>query len=99
MGTITESLRFGTCLPLLLACGLIPAVGEAAESGPAAPSEMAQAIFEEAGVQGGLIVHLGCGDGRLTAALRANRSYLVHGLDTDAQKVESAREQVLSQGL
>ena len=33
--------------------------------------------------QGGLVVHLGCGDGKLTAALRANDSYLVHGLDAD----------------
>ena len=42
-------------------------------------------ILETSGVQGGLIVHVGCGDGKLTAALRANDSFLVHGLDTDAK--------------
>ena len=33
----------------------------------------ARKILEAAGVQGGLIVHVGCGDGKLTAALRAGR--------------------------
>jgi 2-polyprenyl-3-methyl-5-hydroxy-6-metoxy-1,4-benzoquinol methylase len=58
-------------------------------------SERKQAaqILDASGVKGGLIVHMGCGDGRLTAALRANDSYIVHGLDTDAQNVKSARGQ------
>ncbi|MHC4680906.1 MAG: outer membrane protein assembly factor BamB family protein [Planctomycetota bacterium] len=42
---------------------------------------------------------IGCGDGRLTAALRANESYLVHGLDPDATIVRQAREHVRSLGL
>ena len=37
-------------------------------------------ILKASSVRGGLVVHLGCGDGKLTAALRANDSYLVHGL-------------------
>ena len=48
---------------------------------------------------GGLIVHIGCGDGKLTAALRANDSYLVHGLDTDATNIEKAREHIHALGL
>jgi len=36
-------------------------------------SQQAQAILKASGVQGGLIVHFGCGDGKLTVALRANR--------------------------
>ena len=32
----------------------------------------AQQILQDTGIQGGLIVHLGCGDGKLTAALHAN---------------------------
>ena len=36
-------------------------------------------------------MHLGCGDGRVTAELRANDSYLVHGLDADADNVAKAR--------
>ena len=62
-------------------------------------SQQAKEILEAAGVRGGLIVHLGCGDGKLTAALRANDSYLVHGLDTDPANIEKAREHIRSQGL
>ncbi|KPK41736.1 MAG: hypothetical protein AMK72_14950, partial [Planctomycetes bacterium SM23_25] len=59
----------------------------------------AQQILEASGVKGGLVVHLGCGDGQLTAALRAGDAYLVHGLDTDAANVVKAREHVRSLGL
>jgi len=59
----------------------------------------ARQILEAAGVKGGLIVHVGCGDGKLTAALRANDRYLVHGLDTNAANVESARKHIRSLGI
>ncbi len=59
----------------------------------------ARAILRATGVQGGLVVHLGCGDGKLTAALRANDGYLVHGLDGDAANVERARKHIRSLGL
>ena len=36
----------------------------------------AQEILKETGVQGGLIVHIGCSNGKLTAALRASDKYL-----------------------
>ncbi len=62
-------------------------------------SQQAKEILEAAGVRGGLIVHLGCGDGKLTAALRANDSYLVHGLDANPANIEKAREYIRSQGL
>jgi len=42
--------------------------------------ELAREILAVTGVRGGLIVHLGCGDGRLTAALHADDAYLVQGL-------------------
>jgi len=56
-------------------------------------------ILAAAGVRGGLVVHLGCGDGKLTAALRASASYVVQGLDTDAASVEKARAHIRSLGL
>lgn len=59
----------------------------------------ARQILSEAGVHGGLIVHLGCGDGRLTASLCANDAYLVHGLDTDTEDVDAARQYIQSLGL
>ncbi len=49
---------------------------------------------EKSGIQGGLLVHLGCADGSATAALRVNERYLVHGLDSDASKIEKARKQI-----
>ena len=60
--------------------------------------DRAQAILDSSGVQGGLVVHVGCGNGELTAALHANGKYLVHGLDVDAESVEKARDHVSSLG-
>jgi len=69
-------------------------------AGPAAAAEkQAQQIFTASGVRGGLIVHVGCGDGKMAAALRANDTCLVHGLDTDAAAVARAREHIRAKGL
>ena len=59
-------------------------------------AEQASEILSAAGVKGGVIVHVGCGDGKLTAALRANESYVVHGLD---REVTAARRHIQSRGL
>jgi len=59
----------------------------------------ARQILDAADVTGGLVVHLGCGDGKLTAALRANDSYLIRGLDTDAGNIAAARQYIHSLGL
>ncbi len=56
-------------------------------------------ILKATGVQGGLVVHVGCDDGRLTVQLRPNDRYLVHGLDTDPADVQKARSYVRSLGL
>jgi len=61
--------------------------------------EEAGDILKTSGVKGGLIVHLGCGNGKLTAALRANDSYLVHGLDRNSANVKRARTHIDSAGL
>jgi len=54
---------------------------------------------ELAGVRGGLVVHVGCGDGTTTAVMRVNERYIVHGLDTDPANVAKAREHIRSLGL
>ena len=59
----------------------------------------AQDMVAESGIRGGLVVHLGCGDGHVTAQLKANNSYLIHGLDTNAKYVEMARDHIKSLGL
>lgn len=56
-------------------------------------------ILQTAGVTGGLVVHIGCGDGKLTAALRASDSFTVHGLDGDARNIAAARKHIQSLGL
>jgi len=48
---------------------------------------------------GGLIVHLGCGDGTQTATLRESTSCLVQGLDTDPAQVAAARKLIDEKGL
>lgn len=53
-------------------------------------------ILKVTGVRGGLAVQIGCGDGNLTAALRANASWQVHGLDRDPAKVAAIRESLLA---
>ena len=62
-------------------------------------AQQAKQILEGAGFTGGIIVHLGCGDGMLTTALRADKNYIVHGLDTDARTVQAGREYVRKRGI
>jgi len=62
-------------------------------------ADTAADIIAKTGVKGGLVVHVGCADGKLTAALGRNERYLVQGLDTDAGKVRQARRHIQSLGL
>ena len=71
----------------------------AADSGAPAEKAEARRILDASGASGGLVVHVGCGDGKLTAALRAGDGYLVQGLDSDARKVAEARRYLRSLGL
>jgi len=85
------------CVVVSLACATILQAANTPERGGA--SKLAQQILEATGVKGGVIVHLGCGDGRLTAALRASDRFLVQGLDADAKNVDAARKHIRSLGL
>ena len=64
-----------------------------------AASSFANDVIEATGVTGGLVVHVGCGDGRLTAELRAGDGYLVQGLDAEPASVNEARQHIHSRGL
>ena len=83
---------------LLLAAAHVAAVKSSAAAEQGAQARARQ-ILAATGVRGGLIVHVGCGDGTLTAALRANDGTLVHGLDADPANVEKARAHIRSLGL
>ena len=60
--------------------------------------ETADRLLKQSGIRGGFVVHLGSGDGKTTAGLRASEAYLVHGLDADAGNVEKAREYIKGKG-
>ena len=62
-------------------------------------ADSAEQILASTGVRGGLVVHLGCGDGKLTAALSPDDEYLVHGLDVDPKNVAAARRHIQSLGV
>jgi len=81
--TLLSMLLVGT-LPLA-----VPSVDQAGE---------AREILATSGVQGGLVVHLGGGDARRTAALQTSPRYLVHGLDADPANVAAARHSLREQG-
>jgi len=66
---------------------------------PAAPEDaLAEALLAQPGLHAGLVVHVGCGDGALTAALRRRGMPIVQGLDNDPARVATARERIARQG-
>jgi len=64
-----------------------------------ARAETAESILKATGVTGGLIVHIGCGDGKLTADLGKAGAFLVCGLDKSSENVAAARKRVQGLGL
>ena len=69
-----------------------------AEAAPNA-TQQAKQVLDATGTAGGLVVHLGSGDGKLAAAIGADEAFLVQGLDTDDARVKQARQHVQSLGL
>ncbi|MEE8429566.1 MAG: PQQ-binding-like beta-propeller repeat protein, partial [Gammaproteobacteria bacterium] len=89
-------LAIKSCLSGLLAICLLAGVVEATKNNAIS---RAKEILDTTGVKGGIVVHLGCGEGKLTAALRANDRYTVHGLEADPAKVARARSYIQAQGI
>ena len=87
-------LAVGFAIEFLLPCGL-----RGAEPSVDAAEQDARAILEAARVSGGIVVQLGCGDGRLIAALRHEGPFVIHGLDADADAVRRARDHLGSLGV
>ncbi len=83
--------RFSAVLTVGILCFLL--------SAPAVSARNADELLRMSGTKGGLVVHLGCSDGALTARLRAGNQYLVHGLDTGASEVVAARANLIRQGI
>ena len=87
----TQSIAHITLVLLLIATSV-------ANAQPGNPGQEAARILDATDLKGGVIVHVGCGDGKLTAALRADDGYVVHGLDSDPGNVAAAREHIRSLG-
>lgn len=75
------------------------AISDAVPAKGAEAPDIAAEVLKESGVRGGFIVHLHCGDGRLTAALRANDSYQVHGVDTSPGRIAETRAALQDAGV
>ncbi len=87
--------------PLLVAVALTGMLGTWADVSLAAESAegAAREIIEATGAGGGIIVRLGCRDGRLIAELAKNPRLVLHGLDTDEANIAAARKMLRSQDL
>lgn len=85
------ALRAGVACCILFAARLSAA--------PNGSEEEARQIASVTGFRGGLAIHIGCGDGRLTAALRLADNCVVQGLDADAKNVDAARAAISARGL
>ena len=62
-------------------------------------AQTAEEILTATGVKGGMVVHLGCEDGELTADLRLNERYQVQGLAFTEAELQQTRTTVRSRGL
>ncbi|MBG86446.1 MAG: hypothetical protein CMO80_06040 [Verrucomicrobiales bacterium] len=58
-----------------------------------------RAVVNESGIKGGVIVYLGKVDAKKLAGFRLHDSFMVHGLDTDAEQIAQARKDLHAEGL
>ncbi len=84
-----------TCLLFVVSIVYLPAVLTCV----ADVQQEAADILKQTNVQGGLVVHLNCGDGELCAALGAHEGLVIHGLSEKPLSVTKARNHIKSLGL
>ena len=89
LSTLTFVMRVLLCVFLVVPGALVHADD----------AQTAAKVFQETGITGGLVVHIGSGDGQLTAALRLGDQYIIHGVDTDAAKIKAARKTIQSKNI
>ncbi|MFZ5830447.1 MAG: PQQ-binding-like beta-propeller repeat protein, partial [Planctomycetota bacterium] len=92
---MSASVVRAAAITLAVAATLMLSTASATFAGPA---DDAQQIASMANFHGGLVIHIGCGDGKLTAALRQADNCTVQGLETDAKRVEAARATIRELG-
>ena len=89
MNRVCKAMRLAACASLVFVV-----CAEWCTAEEQAVQEQAQRILDMAGAKGGLIVHLGCDDGRLTTALGRSDRFFVQGLDTRDNAVAEARQHI-----
>ena len=95
-GNMSYHLRIFVIAAFLL--GVVWGIAKAS-SVETAVDQTAEEILKRSGVTGGVIVDIGCGEGRLAAALCRNDRYVAQGLDVDARAIESGRRMLYARGL
>ncbi|MFT5122098.1 MAG: outer membrane protein assembly factor BamB [Kiritimatiellia bacterium] len=83
----------------MFALSLFPVLFAVTNTLAAPNKQIAENLVTQSGVKGGIIVHVGCDDGKLTTALRLNEAFQVQGLDTDAAEIETARAFAQAKGI
>jgi outer membrane protein assembly factor BamB len=84
---------------VLLLCVALLSAAAAAQPESLSGSYPLEAAIQMAQSVSGVCVHLGCGDGALSAKLAEGKRLLVHGLEADEAKVAAARESLLARDL
>ena len=92
-------MRFSGLVSLVLTITAVLVNCHSAEEIPLGIAQEAQRLAGAGGAVGGLIVHVGPGDGRLTAALSSGGRFLVHGLIADREKLDEVRSYLTEQGI
>ncbi len=90
-------MRKTRCFPIALTAGIV-CIALVVLASPSSAQD-AESILRQAGVAGGVVVHLGCGDGSLTAQLKTGEHQLVQGLDMNPANVATARRNLRAAGV
>ena len=91
------SRRIGGTFSAAAVAGVLALAGRVSADDASSAQAAARSILAGAGVTGGLVVYVGCGDpeaAALAAALGAGEGFLVHALAADDGHVEAARRHV-----
>ena len=91
-----KNIQRNFALTAILVAGLAVGPGKC---GAADDAKLAREIVKSSGVKGGLCVHVGVTDGRLTAELAFGGRFMVHGLSDDDASVKKARKHIRPLGL
>ncbi|MBI5725185.1 MAG: PQQ-binding-like beta-propeller repeat protein [Planctomycetes bacterium] len=63
------------------------------------PAAALEQLLKPPDVRKGLCVHVGCGDGKLTAQMCQGGKFIVHGIDPDSANIQKARQYIQSKGI